>query len=91
MSLLASIQLTNQRGNAGADTYVGTVGGDRFEIDGDDVSVSGHSGVDSIVASSTATHKMITDSAVTWQGSAQSDKSVIIAGRKRDWWQSQSH
>lgn len=80
MGLVASVQLSTQRGNGGSDTYLGSQGIDLFEIDDDDVSVDGKGGYDAVVASTTATHTQVdvADSSLTWKGDMQTDKSVSL-------------
>ncbi len=82
MSLLASIHLTSQRGNAGTDTYVGSKGVDKFYIDDDDSSVTAGLGADTVMAETTATHTgvVVEDTEITWKGDAQTDKSVTLSG-----------
>ncbi|MGC9460280.1 hypothetical protein, partial [Vibrio genomosp. F10] len=86
LSLLASLQLTSQKGNAGSDTYMGSKGIDTFIIDGEDVSVTAGLGADTVIAETTATHTEISlsdsgdpsDSTITWKGDSQTDQSVTM-------------
>ena len=77
LSLLASVQLTSQKGNGGNDTYVGSKGKDRFSIGLGDISVSGGTGTDTIAADTTAsyTELVLQDSSLTWKGTGQTDTS----------------
>ncbi|WP_261842146.1 LEPR-XLL domain-containing protein [Aliamphritea ceti] len=80
LSLLASLQLTSQKGNGGNDSYIGSKGKDRFIIGMGDTSVSGGIGTDTIVAATNATHTelVLADSSLTWKGTGQTDTSVTL-------------
>ncbi|WP_315980897.1 hypothetical protein [Aliamphritea spongicola] len=82
LSLLASVQLTSQKGNGGNDTYVGSKGKDRFSIGLGDISVSGGTGTDTVAADTTAsyTELVLQDSSLTWKGTGQTDTSVTLTG-----------
>jgi Ca2+-binding RTX toxin-like protein len=82
MSLLASMQLTSQKGNAGRDTYIGSMGADFFTIDHDDISVTAGLGYDTIASTTTVTHTAITlnTNDLTWSGVGQVDASVTLVG-----------
>ncbi|WP_117236182.1 LEPR-XLL domain-containing protein [Vibrio maerlii] len=86
MSLVASVQLTTQRGNGGSDTFTGSQGADQFYVDSDDISVIGGTGYDVISTESTSVHDEVSlsDSAITWKDTADSnaeaDKSLTLSG-----------
>ena len=69
LSLLASLQLTSQKGNGGADSYIGSGGNDFFEVDSGDISVNGAAGSDSISAltNNSQVRLILTDSTLTWE------------------------
>ncbi|WP_261817079.1 LEPR-XLL domain-containing protein [Vibrio gallicus] len=80
LGLVASAQLTTQRGNGGSDTFVGSMGIDFFTVDDDDTSVKGLTGYDTVSGATTSTHTQldVTDSSLAWKGDTQTDKSVSI-------------
>ncbi|CAM2780863.1 LEPR-XLL domain-containing protein [Vibrio rarus] len=80
LGLMASLQLTTQRGNAGADSFIGSQGMDLFVIDDDDSKVQGLGGDDSLSTTTTLTHTQVDifDDALVWKGAAQTDKSVAL-------------
>ncbi|MBO9497520.1 hypothetical protein J7438_26035, partial [Thalassotalea sp. G20_0] len=70
LSLLASLQLTSQKGNGGQDKYTGSKGTDFFIIDSIDLEVDGKDGRDILSAETTSlyTTLVIKDDKLTWSG-----------------------
>ncbi|MGO0307869.1 LEPR-XLL domain-containing protein [Endozoicomonas acroporae] len=70
LSLLASLQLTSQKGNGGQDKYTGSKGTDFFIIDSEDLEVDGKDGRDILSAETTSlyTTLVIEDDKLTWSG-----------------------
>jgi hypothetical protein len=67
LSLIASVQLTQQKGNGGKDSFIGSAGQDLFIIDVDDTSLNGGAGIDTLVTdSATHTSMSLTSSQLTW-------------------------
>ncbi|MCJ8339824.1 MAG: LEPR-XLL domain-containing protein [Pseudomonadales bacterium] len=56
LSLLAGLQLTSQKGNGGADVLIGSKGNDSFDLGLGAGSVTGGLGINTLTASTTATH-----------------------------------
>ncbi|MGI2027111.1 LEPR-XLL domain-containing protein [Endozoicomonas acroporae] len=70
LRLLASLQLTSQKGNGGQDKYTGSKGTDFFIIDSIDLKVDGKDGRDILSAETTSlyTTLVIEDDKLTWSG-----------------------
>ncbi|MCJ8300502.1 MAG: hypothetical protein MJK13_16425, partial [Pseudomonadales bacterium] len=75
LSLLAGLQLTSQKGNGGADVLVGSKGNDSFYLGLGAGSVTGGLGVNTLTASTTATHTTVQlgDSQLLFKGATVSD------------------
>jgi Ca2+-binding RTX toxin-like protein len=80
MSLLASLHHTSQKGNAGKDSFVGSLGNDNFIIDMEDQSVQGGFGDDTVIASTNVTHTelVLLNGSLTYKGASQTDSVVIL-------------
>lgn len=85
LSLMASLQLTSQKGNGGSDTYKGSRGNDFFEIDAGDASVDGSDGSDTVSSATndSQTILVVTDASLSWQDAdgttTDGDASVTLA------------